>query len=706
MIIHKFNKISAIYTTDERTGVTTFTVVPAGTEEKVKEEKLTCSFYPNFTHIIPDAMIQAAFSGDVLTSDLTAGLSLRNTETSIGLKLIKQDVIENENGKEVISYLEDKKRGTKATHHVFQKKGCEGLELYNTITNTSKNPKTLEFIDTFSLDCLSPYMLDNDPDNLIMHRIRNNWSGEGRLDSLPISHFNMECSWSHLGARYERFGQVGTMTARQFIPFVALEDKINKVVWAVSMESPMSWQMECGHRNLAMHLSGGIADYNYGHWRKELKKGETFKTHKAFVSAVQGDLLDACRIVTETTASYRNYPQSEEDMPILYNEYMYSDGNPTIELVKEQLDVCKKLGADYFVVDAGWYTDPESITWNVQGDWDVNKKRFPKGLTELNEVCAKENMLTGVWFEFENVNVDSKLYKNKKDWLLTLDGKIIRHGNTCFLDFRKPEVIEYLTKKVITQVKKSGLKYMKVDYNENVGIGVDGAESIGEGLRQHIEGVKAFYEKIKAEIPDLVLEMCSSGGMRHEPMFSSFGSMVSFSDLHFVPEGAVSACDLHRVFLPRNMQVWATMYTHYDEERTIYTMAEGMLGRLCLSGKISALGDNIIKLIKEGCDFYKDIKHIIKDGNTIDINTSKVTSLRNIHNAFSLTRVSKDGDSALFYAFRVNGTEKTIVGTLPANYEVAKVYGNGKVKVKGKKVIVKPTKTNTFATVVLLKKVK
>jgi hypothetical protein len=148
------------------------------------------------------------------------------------------------------------------------------------------------------------------------------------------------------------------------------------------------------------------------------------------------------------------------------------------------------------------------------------------------------------------------------------------------------------------------------------------------------------------------------------------------------------------------------MYKHYDEERTIYTMAEGMLGRLCLSGKISALEPNIISLIKKGCDFYKDIKHVIKDGDTIDINTSKVTSLRNIHNAFSLTRVSKDGEYALFYAFRVNGKEKAIEGVLPDNYAVDKIYGNGKVKVKGKKIVVKPTKTNTFATVVLLKKVK
>lgn len=705
MTIHKFAGISAIYATDERTGITTFTVVPEGTENQVKEEKVLCSFYPSYTHLTPEPMVQLAFTGDTLTSDFSAGLSLRNSETALRLRFVKQSVVENELGKEVITYLQDKGRGTKVSHHVFQKKGELGLELWTTVTNTSKNDKTLEFIDTFSISCLSPYLLDNDPDRILLHRIGNNWSGEGRLETLPVSNYNMECSWSHLGARYERFGQVGTMPARRYLPFVALEDTINQVVWAVSMQAPMSWQIEAGHHNLALHLSGGIADYNFGHWRKTLKTGETFKTNKAFVSAVKGKLLDACRIITQNVDSYRTIPQSEQDLPILYNEYMYSDGNPTMEKVKEQMEIVKTLGVDYFVVDAGWYTDPDIVSWNVQGDWNVDKKRFPKGLKEYADFCAVNGMIAGVWYEFENVNVDSKLYKNKKDYLLTLDGNIIRHGNTFFLDFRKQEVVDYLSKKVIDQLKQSGLKYMKVDYNENVGLGVDGAESLGEGLRQHIEGVYAFFQKIKQEVPDLVLEICSSGGMRHEPMFASLGSMVSFSDLHFVPEGAVSACDMHRIYSPQVMQVWATLYKEYDEERTIFTMAEGMLGRLCLSGNLPALDKKILDVVKQGCDFYKDIRHVLKNGDTIDINTSSVTSLKNIHSAFSLTRLSKDKQHALFYAFRVRGKEKKIEGILPSGYAIDKVFGNGKVKVKGKKITVVPTKTETFATVVLLKKI-
>ena len=312
-------------------------------------------------------------------------------------------------------------------------------------------------------------------------------------------------------------------------------------------------------------------------------------------------------------------------------------------------------------------------------------------------------MRSGVWYEFENVTEGAEISK-RKELMHTRDGMLIRNQDRIFFDFRKEEVIRYLADKVIGEIKRSGLGYIKIDYNENIGIGVDGAESLGEGLRQHIDKVVEFYRRIKAECPDLVMEICSSGGMRHEPLFASLGSMVSFSDLHFVPEGAVSACDLHYIFLPRQMQVWSYISTDYTEERVIYSLAQGMLGRLCLSGDIAGCTENLRRLIKEGTSFYKKIKFLIKDGKTVSVDTEKVTSLCNLHSAFSLTRVSRDEEYVLFYAFRVRGKEDRIISLLPAEYEKADQYGRGRVETKENRVTVYPTETDTFATVVLLKK--
>lgn len=702
MIVQKFNGIEAVFATDKCSEVTSFVIVPEGMSDKISEDKLLCNTRLNYGKRTPESMFQVAFAGDSPSRDFSAGMSYRNSETSIRMRVIGQDVIENAQGKEVVTYLVDREGGIEAEHHLCQKKGQTAIECWNKVTNVSGKAKILEYLPSFSLSYLTPFENENDPDKIIMHRFRNYWSGECSRESLPVSHFAMEDSWSYYGYRMERFGQVGTMPARGFIPFVAMEDVQNGVVWAAMIDAPASWQFEAGHRTCGLHMSGGLADYNFGHWRKTLENGESFSTHSAFITAVKGSLLDACHTLSEYEWSRVDPPECEDDLPIIYNEFLYTNGNPTMDSIKEQLPFCKECGVKYFVMDDGWFTDPEKKK-NYLGDWLVDKERFPNGLKEFSDYANAYGMHSGIWYEFENVTDGADISK-KLELMHTRDGMVIRHQDRLFLDFRKEEVTDYLADRVIGEIKASNIGYLKIDYNENIGLGVDGAESLGEGLRLHADKVVEFYRRIKKECPNLVIEICSSGGMRHEPLFVSLGSMVSFSDLHFNPEGAVVACNLHYIFHPRQLNIWSHIKTDFSQERTIYAMAQGMLGRLCLSGDIAGCPGDIQQIIKDGTAFYEKIKGIIKDGKTISVDCENITSLCNIHSAFSLTRLSSNEEYALFYAFRVKGKEDKIVGKLPHKYEVVSQYGRGNVTICGNDVVVYPTDTDTFATVVLLKK--
>ena len=95
---------------------------------------------------------------------------------------------------------------------------------------------------------------------------------------------------------------------------------------------------------------------------------------------------------------------------------------------------------------------------------------------------------------------------------------------------RQEWVQEDLAKKVIGTLKTYGFEYMKMDYNDTIGVGCDGAESLGEGLRQNMEGSLAFIRRVKKELPGIILENCSSGGHKLEPLMMSECSMASFSD--------------------------------------------------------------------------------------------------------------------------------------------------------------------------------
>ena len=247
-------------------------------------------------------------------------------------------------------------------------------------------------------------------------------------------------------------------------------------------------------------------------------------------------------------------------------------------------------------------------------------------------------------------------------------------------DFRNKEVVEHLTKKVIEQLKENKLNYIKIDYNENIGYGLDGAESVGEGLRQHMEAVVDFMKKLVKEVPNLVLENCSSGGMRHEVTFDTIGSMVSFSDAHEIHGGVVIAMDLHRIMQPRTMQIWASILPKLSKDEVYFTMAKAMLGRICLAGQLTKVSDEYLTVVKEGVDFYENIKEVIKSGNTTLIDTDEITSILNPHGIIRLVR--EYNNQKLCYVFAFDKTDRT-VSFESEGYKLMHSFGNAIIEEDG-----------------------
>lgn len=206
---------------------------------------------------------------------------------------------------------------------------------------------------------------------------------------------------------------------------------------------------------------------------------------------------------------------------------------------------------------------------------------------------------------------------------------------------------------MIGTLKDNNIGYMKVDYNDNIGLGCDGAESYGSALQDHIEEVLSFFEEIKSELPELVLEICSSGGMRHEPRFLCLADIVSFSDAHENASGVAVACNLHRYIPPRKMQIWATIRDEYSLEDIRFTAAKAMLGRYCLSGDLAAKSEEILCELEKSVGFYRSVSPVILDGTTTVIETGEIGSYLTPKGRVWLVRESLDKKEKLVYAYAI-----------------------------------------------------
>lgn len=631
-------------------GVTETVFVPADMTDRLNDEKLA-GISPLGWMISPETQVHIALSGDGISNDFSPGNTLRNSDTAFSLKF-KGAKYEEQSGKQILIAAFENDKGLVA-RQVYSCTGAGYLETYTELENRGDNV-IVEALPSFNMARISPFDRFDDPNDIVIHRFLSNWSGEGKLYSVSAADIAFEASWSGLGVRTMRISQTGTMPARGYLPFISVEDKKNGVCWAAETEAPSSWTIEAVFRNNAISVGGGRGDFLSAHWRKTLKTGETEKTNKAYLTVTKGSLENAAARLARHFDDTDEIKDVERDLPVLYNEYCYTWGKPEAKTLEKMLPEIAVLGCKYFVIDDGWFYNVYNDKRYVIGDWNVNKEYYPEGLKAFADKVRSYGMIPGVWYEFEGVSEHSDVYRDHPDWLLTRDGKIINNGGRAFLDFRKEEVLNYLREKVIKNLVNCGIGYMKVDYNSNAGFGADGAESYGEAIRQHIDAVLAFFEEIKRSVPSLVLEICSSGGMRHEPRFLSLGDMCSFSDAHENAGGVPVAINLHRFIPPRKLQIWATIRDDYNADDVKFTVAKAMLGRICFSGNLGKKPQEIIDILKESVSFYEKLKPTIANGDTITIENGGISTYLFTKGSPYLVRRSADGKKKIVYAFAID----------------------------------------------------
>jgi alpha-galactosidase len=620
--------------------------------------------------------------GDMYPNCYGHGSSMRNSESANRLDYKRQEIEEDGTKKVVKTYLEDA-RGYHVTHIVTFYKGDYSFEMKNVVENVSGKDITIEALSSFELGNISPFLEGDGPDSLLVHRLRSKWSHEGRLCTETVEDLQLEPSWSTWAVSSERFGQTGSMPVKKFFPFVAVEDTVNEVLWGVQLAHEASWQMEVYRQDDGLHISGGLADREFGHWMKVLKPGEVFETPKAIVSVCHGGGIDRiCQRLTQAGQKYlNNAPESEQHLPIIFNEYCTTWGCPSHENISGIIDAIKDKGFEYFVIDCGWFKE-DGVPWDISmGDYNISPSLFPEGLDKTVEVIANAGMKPGIWFEIDNIGSAAKAYQ-LTDHQLKRDGYPISTYSRRFWDMNDPWVKDYLTEKVIGTLQKYNFAYMKMDYNDTIGIGCDGCESLGEGLRKNMEASVDFVKKVAEEVPGIILENCASGGHKLEPLMMSLCSMASFSDAHECEEIPIIAANLHRAILPRQSQIWAVIRKTDSLKRIAYSIANTFLGRMCLSGDVTELSDEQWKVIDDGIAFYKNIAPIIKDGYTHRFGP-KITSERHPKGWQGVVRVGEDGTAyALihtFYGPLPEYIEIPLPEDCPAN--IADTYSDNEVEV-------------------------
>lgn len=184
--------------------------------------------------------------------------------------------------------------------------------------------------------------------------------------------------------------------------------------------------------------------------------------------------------------------------------------------IKHFADTACELGAEAFILDAGWYCEPNREgDWPAYiGDWFFNQNLYPNGAEEIINYVHSKGLKFGLWLDCERLGRSSKIRKEHPDWV----GRQCYNGEAgSVIDFTNKEAAAWIESELTRIFERYGIELFRLDFNASSREMF--AESVKDSVKyctslEYFNNVNAMYERLRKRFPDMMFENCAGGGGR------------------------------------------------------------------------------------------------------------------------------------------------------------------------------------------------
>lgn len=513
---------------------------------------------------------------------------------------------------------------------VFEKySDTDALRAFNRVTNISGRSVVLEHVGSFVLYGLGN---QNDCNDLYFTRFTNGHHCECQPRRASFFELGLFNNNGNKSAKRIAGCNTGSWSTKEELPQGIIEFAPAGAFLMFQIESDNSWYYEISDDEGIYYCNLGGPNEQWNRWSKKLENGESFQTVKVAICA--GSSLN--ETIGEMTKYRRHIVRpcpADASLPTVFNEYMHlSWDSPNEARTREVAAEVTKFGIDYYVIDCGWHNEePGDRIYPYVGQWRESKARFPHGIKATVDYIHSLGMKAGLWLEPEIIGhlCEEMQRYYSADCFFVRNGKRITEMGRQFLDFRNPKVTAYMTETVRRIVEDYGVDYLKFDYNEDCGAGTElRADSLGDGLIECRKAYFSWVEELMDRYPDLIIESCSSGGLKMDYRTLSLHPLVSTSDQTDYRKYPYIAANIASAVLPEQAAVWSyPVETDFDlgglkpahtalpaervgAEAVAMNMINAFLGRLHLAGRVGKLNEQGQRLVRAGIAYMRKLAQI------------------------------------------------------------------------------------------------
>lgn len=375
--------------------------------------------------------------------------------------------------------------------------------------------------------------------------------------------------------------------------------------------------------------------------------------------------------------------------PVILNSWEGAYFDFDEQTITTMIDDAAAFGVEMFVLDDGWFGNkyPRNGDNAGLGDWQVNKKKLPRGISYLADYAVSKGVKFGIWIEPEMVNPDSDLAKRHPEWVVQ-SGKRdkLPMRNEWVLDLSNPQVQDFVFHTFDEVVSLSPhISYIKWDANrhvDNVGSTYLSADKQSHFWYEYVNGLYRVYERIREKYPHIIIQLCSSGGGRldygalkyHDEFWASDNTnaidrlYIQYGSNLFFPAIATAS---HVSTSPNHQtDMMIPLKFRFDV---------AMSGRLGMELQPKDIVGEEYRFAKQAIDCYKQIRPIVQLGDLY-----RMISPYDPNGWVSHMYVDKEKKKAVFFAYslkyhgRTTYFETTMKGLDPdKQYKVTELNRQG-----------------------------
>jgi alpha-galactosidase len=368
--------------------------------------------------------------------------------------------------------------------------------------------------------------------------------------SLPPGEYDLTYLWGGwsqerqvgnevLGPGVRKFVSASGRSTNDYAPWFCLHNHSNGTRYLAELAYSGNWEMGFSRTprveehpytegNLSVDL--GIQFDFAG--ALELDPGQSFSLPVVAFTSSDTGLDEAANQMHRYQREYVFAQNPVNNPPLVqFNSWYPFPGKMTVGEMKRCAELAAKFGAEVYVLDAGWYNKKD---WSKElGDYHPDTVAYPNGIQELANYVRQLGMKFGIWVEIENVGVESDIFRQHPDWCLKYNGQPIVRADRLQLDFSKPEVRQWARSVIDRLAHDYRIQWLKIDYNIEIGNEFDPPATDsrrGDVLYRQIINYYAWLDEVRAAHPDLVIESCSSGGLRFDSGIMAHTNTTWLSD--------------------------------------------------------------------------------------------------------------------------------------------------------------------------------